>query len=369
MSFSLILTNSLFCLLSAILLLPLMRNPNILTYKKGPPILATVSLIFLKLVIPYEFPFTSTLASKNVLPTIKVVEKLSVFGDVTIGKLLIYIWILVSVLLLIYTLLGHKKLMEILRLVPKTDNIETKQMLSEICYQNQIKNMPKVIQLDINTGPFIAGFYKPIIVLPTGLTNIEIKFILLHELQHLKYKHLFIKSFIEIVTIVYWWNPIIWILRKELNSALEMQADTNVIKGLQEKFRPTYLESLIRVSKKTGRNKTPDLSLSFSLKNSMIEQRIGTALKFECYRKKKKVSALYIWPLILSSFLLLFSFIYTFEAYTISPQNAENTFSINIKTDYFISHENGDYDLYINGEFVLTIPNIPEDLSVLPVYK
>ena len=369
MSSSLLLTNSLFCLLSAMLLLPLIKHPNIMTYKKGIPILVILSLIFLKLIIPYEFSFTSTLASKNILPIVKAIEKFYLFKSITIGKLLLYIWILVSIFLLIYALLRHQRLMRILKLVPETNNIEINQTLSELCYQNKIKSIPRVIQLDIDTGPFIAGFYNPTIVLPTELSNMEIKFILLHELQHLKYGHLLIKSCIEIVTIIYWWNPLVWLLRKELSSALEIQADTNVIKGLPDEFRLTYLESLVKVSKRISKNQTPDLSLSFALKSSMIEQRIGTALKFEYFQKDKKTSVFYIWPLVLSSVLLLFSFIYTFEAYSIVPENVEGTYSLNSKTDYYISREDGLYDLYIDGELITTIADIPEDFSNLPIYK
>lgn len=369
MSSSLILTNCFFCGLAASLLLPLLRQPNILTYKKGIPIFVAIFLIFTKLLVPYEFSFTHTLASKKILPTITAIENRYIFENITIGNLLLCTWILISMLVLVYTLFKHWKLMKILYLVPAINNTEINQILSQLCIKKQIRNIPKVIQLDINIGPFIVGLRNPLIVLPSQLSNIEIRFILLHELEHFKHRHILIKSCTEIVTAIYWWNPVIWLIRREIISAMEMQADTHVIKGLPNKARLTYLESLIKVSKKVNGKQNANLALSFAFKSSMIEYRVRAALKFDCFQKDKKTSVFYIWPLALSIVLLFFSFIYTFESYNISPVNVAGTFIVKPETDYFVLRDDRLYDLYVNGEFAVTIPNIPEELSNLPIHK
>ena len=201
------------------------------------------------------------------------------------------------------------------------------------------------------------------------LSNIEIKFVLLHELEHLKRHHMLIKSCAEIVTAIYWWNPIIWLLRREIIYAMEMQADMQAIETLPIKTRLTYLESLVNVSKKVTKKQITNPVLSFAFKSSMIERRINTALKFDCFTNYIKTSKVYIWSLALSLFFLLFSFIYTFESYNVSPVNVEGTFIISPETDYFLLRDNNTYDLYVNGKFVVTVHNIPDDLSNLPIYK
>lgn len=369
MSSSLILTNCLFCGIAALLLLPHLRKPKILTYKNGIPILVAVILILLKLIIPYEFSFTYTIASKNILPTIKSVESFYLYKNLTIGTILLCTWILIAVFLLIYTIYKYLKLIQILSVVPVAENTEIYQILLELCIQKDIKKIPKIIQLDINTGPFIVGLQKPIIVLPFQLSNSEVRFILLHELEHLKHHHILIKSIIGIVTAIYWWNPLVWLLRKEVIRALEMQADTNVIQRLSNKASLTYLESLIKISKRFNKKQKSNLVLPFALKNNMLEYRISTALKYDCFQKDKKASVFHILPLALSMMLLLFTFFYTFESYNVSPDNVEGTFIIKPKTGYFQLREDGLYDLYINEEYVITIHGIPEDLSNLPVYK
>jgi len=369
MSSSLILTNCLFCGLAASFLLPLLSQPNILMYKKGVPIFIVIFLIFIKLLMPHEFSFTYTLASKILLPTIAAIKKIYISENITIGNLLLCTWIVISILLLLHTLFRHWKLMKTLYLVPVTEKTEICQLLSQLCIQKQIRTEPKIIQLDINTAPFIIGLRNTLIVLPSQLSNIEIRFILLHELEHLKHHHPLIKSCTEIVTAIYWWNPVIWLLRREIIYAMEMQADIHVIKTLPNKVRLTYLESLVKISKKVNRKQNVNPALSFAFKSSMIERRINTALKFDCFKNYIKTSKIYIWSLTLSIVLLLFSFVFTFESYNVSPVNVEGTFIIKPETDYFVLRDNNLYDLYVNGEFIVTIPNIPNDLSNLPIHR
>lgn len=368
MSSSLILTNCLFCGLAALLLLPLLRQPNMLIYKKGIPIFIGIIFIFAKLLIPYEFSFTHTIASKNILPTIKMIEEFYIFRNITIGNLILFIWILISTLLSVYSISRHLKLMRILSMVPEAENKEINQILLGLCSQNHIINKPKVVQLDINTGPLIVGLRTPIIVLPQQLSTNEIRFILLHELEHYKNHHILIKACVEIVTAIYWWNPVIWLLRKAVICAMELQADTNVIQGLSNNARYGYLESLINISKRFQEKHNTNLILSFAFKNNEVEYRVRTALNFNDFQQENRTLVFQFLLLILSAITLFYSSIYTFESYSINPVNVKNTFSADSKTDYFVfSGEN--YDLYLNGEYSVTISNIPEDLSSLPIHK
>jgi beta-lactamase regulating signal transducer with metallopeptidase domain len=367
MSSSLILTNCLFCGLAAILVCPILRQPNILTHKKGIPIFFIVILVFIKTFIPYEFTFTHTFASKNILPTIKKIEELCILGSLNIKDVFICAWIVIALLLLGYIVMKYEIMMRILSIVPEIKSEEIMQILSEICIQNQIKRRPKIIQLDINTGPFIVGFSNPVIVLPAHLHNDEVRFVLMHELEHFKNHHLIIKILIEVVTSIYWWNPFIWLFRKEAISALEVQADAYIIQCLSRKERLSYLEALVKVTKEIRKQRNSNLSLSFAIKNSMVEHRVFTALKFNNKQDNNKRRLLYSGSFMMSIVLLTASVFFTFEAYSISPENVKGTFVINSSTSYFILSEDKSYDLYVNEEYISKMSNIPDELSNIPI--
>lgn len=369
---SLLLTNLLFCGIATLMLLPILKNPTTLTYKNGIPIYIIISAVLIKLFIPYEFSFTHTLASKNILPIFRNMFDIEVFKSITFGNCLLWIWGLISLILLLHLIMQQRRLKRILNLVQPTNNTELIAIISELCHQKEMKKIPNIIYLDTVFSPFIIGFHSPVIVLPTHLFNLsknEIQFILKHELEHILHKHLLIKRIIEIVTAIYWWNPIIWLLRKEILRALELQADMNVIKELSKKDSLNYLETLIRISKDISIKRNTKLSLSFTLKNSMIGYRVSTILNFHDLQKRRLSSIRHMCFLALSITFLLFPVLYTFEAYYTLPSTAEKTFAIDTKTDYFIFREDKFYDLYIDGEYVITFDNKPDDFSNLPVHE
>lgn len=368
MSSSLILTNCLFCGFAAMSLIPLLRVPNLLIYKKGVPLFIIVLIVFIKMFFPHEFSFTHTLASRNILPFLKNIEAYPIYNNLLLGNLLIVVWFVIALLLLTSITMKHRKLIQVLSLVQETENEELKQILSELCILKQLTKKPKLIQLNVNTGPFIVGFRNPIIVFPYyNLSKSEMKFVLMHELEHLNNFHMIIKYFIEAATAIYWWNPVMWIFRREVIRALELQADMQVIQNLSNDSRLSYLETLINLTRIMFRRQNSILTLSFSLHNSMLEYRIQSALKFNCNNRKLKLIKYKLCPLIFTASLLLFSFIFTFESYHIDQTNVEGTFTVNNKTDYFIAREDNSFDLYIKGKYVATMQEIPSCLIKLPV--
>ncbi len=369
MSFSLIITNSLFCSFASLSILPLLKRPEILNLKKGIPIWTINLLIIGKMLIPYEFPFTNTLASKNILPAFDTIGNLNLIKSIRIGSILLYIWLSISVLLLMFIIFKHFKLLHLLTMIPDTNNKETLYIFLRICDQKQIKQKPKIVQLDINTGPFVVGLCNHIIVLPSKLTENETNFILLHELEHCKQHHNLIKAFIEVVTIIYWWNPLVWLIHRSVIRALETHADTNVLQNLSLKSSLSYLETLLDISKRMYKNGNPTIVLPFALKNNMLEYRINMALKYKYNNKRKRISLYNFIPLVLSLSFLLFSFKYTFESYNVSTKKVSGTFIIQTDDDYFVLRQDKLYDLYLKGKYIATITSIPEDLKNIDLYR
>lgn len=156
----------------------------------------------------------------------------------------------VFALLIISVVLKYFKLKRVLSLVPETKDEGISGMLSELCSQKNIKHMPRIICLDINSGLFIVGARTSVIVLSRFLqAKEEIGFVLSHELGHLKYHHILIKMGLELITAVYWWNPVMWFLRMELLRAMEIQADAFAMHGMSKEDGLSYLSTLVRVSK------------------------------------------------------------------------------------------------------------------------
>ena len=80
--------------------------------------------------------------------------------------------------------------------------------------------------------PFIKGLRHPVIYLPEKECNEkELEFILMHEYLHWKRKDLWKKFIINIIGMIFWWNPLAYLLCKDLEFAiydLKIRQYTNI---------------------------------------------------------------------------------------------------------------------------------------------
>lgn len=367
MSPSFLLTNALLCSVAAILLIPIMRDPKSLTYKNGFPLFVLAILILIKLLLPYEFTFTKTLASKVILLVIDTIGDYRLFGVITAFRLSLIGWLSVSSLLFLHIFRNHRKLVDVLSVVPATDDGKINDLLTELCIQKKLKRMPKVILLDIQTSPFIVGFKKSTIVLPNNLSEDAYRFILLHELEHVKHRHVYIKTFVEVVSILYWWNPLIWFIRREIIRALEIHSDSNVMQLLDERTKLDYLNAIVTLTRKFSIQTSSTLALTFTLNDSFVGYRIKTALALANATHSKRHFFKTATAVLISIFFFVSSFFYTFEVARYNPEMLAGTFTLDSKTDYFIKNSYQNYDLYVDGAYMITFENKPKDLSFLPV--
>ena len=79
--------------------------------------------------------------------------------------------------------------------------------------------------------PYVVGFIRPVIFIPAkGISDHQLKLILMHEWQHFKNRDQWKKTAIKILTCLFWWNPFVYLLRFEVEQILELNCDRKVLK-------------------------------------------------------------------------------------------------------------------------------------------
>ncbi len=84
-----------------------------------------------------------------------------------------------------------------------------------------------------STIPTPFSFYKTIFI-NESLKGKKQELILKHESWHIKHRHYIDVFIIEFTTRLFWFNPLLWWVRKELRSVCEFQADKSVLEDGQE---------------------------------------------------------------------------------------------------------------------------------------
>ncbi|PCE64354.1 M56 family metallopeptidase [Sediminicola luteus] len=86
-----------------------------------------------------------------------------------------------------------------------------------------------------------CSFFNFIIMPTQSYSESETEMILTHEKVHAKQKHSIDLLFLEIVSLVLWWNPFFWLYRKALQENLEFLADQGTQNQLTENKTYQYL--------------------------------------------------------------------------------------------------------------------------------
>lgn len=200
------------------------------------------------------------------------------------------------------------------------------------------------------------------------LTDEEWHFILKHEVIHFYNRDLQIKMFIQLLRIIYWWNPFVHLLNHQVDMILEIRTDLKVTKNMTEDKKINYLDCLLKVAKNLSSQGDPYYLVAFDNgKSSLLSQRFHLILKaYNNSNSSSLKTILMATPLIL---LLYFSFITVFEPYSISPEDAPYTIELTTTNSYLVESQGGGYDLSFNDDFFGNVTSIKDSYSNLTIYK
>jgi len=308
-------------------------------------LLMIVSIIFIiRLCLPVEYFFTYTLPSDKVLPFFDSLlnKKIFLSGNMSFELKYLFtgIWITGSLFCFKrFLMMVHK-----IYYIKKRLSINT-----SFIYKNK-----KVIIVNQAISPFVIGLIHPIIVLPTlKLTNHQVKYILEHELFHISSFDIWIKYLYEIVSIVYWWNPVVYIFKSSFNQIIELKADENVISNFDAKERIEYVETLFQVKKQINENSFErDLNYfpSFtSSKQSFLVDRANNI--FSKKRGRPHVSIIFL----LSLFCFYLSSCVVFESFVPDPIIENTTIEISNNDSFLVKENANKYKVFKKGNFLFEV--------------
>ena len=123
-------------------------------------------------------------------------------------------------------------------------------IFNETAEKLNLKKLPRVILTDKVKCPAVFGLFRPVLLMPANrlgnLTRKDMEHILLHELAHIKRGDLFVHAVCMCLQTAYWYNPLLWIIRRPVQNLRELCCDASVAQILTDKtysYRQTLLET------------------------------------------------------------------------------------------------------------------------------
>lgn len=226
-----------------------------------------------------------------------------------IGLFLFYIWLIGVVIMLFFSAISHVHIKKIQDSSLPLQNQKVNKLFHSCKEELNVKSNIPIYSTAFLKSPILIGFLHPKIYIPIYLisdfTTKDLRFILLHELQHYKRKDAIGNILMNIFSIVYWINPLIWYAFKEIKDEREIACDNCVLNKLDEKECKSYGYTLIHFSEKASY--APFLHFtSIGGNTKQIKKRIIKIAAFQPDSFLKKIRSYSIF-LLLSIFVLEYS--------------------------------------------------------------
>ncbi|UWP58662.1 M56 family metallopeptidase [Ruminococcus gauvreauii] len=334
-------------------------------------LLLFTAFIGIRMLFPFEFFYTITFPSKVTLPFLfswLFEHPISLPGGITVYlcQILLTLWISGTFYYLFQIFWGYRKLQRLVRFLPTLNSAQVSMILKEVQKERNDSTQIRIVQTPYIATPALTGFVHPVILLPNLLfEDEELRYILTHEFDHYYRHDLLWKLCFEILTAVYWWNPLMWFLKKELSAITELKADDTVIKSLDAEKRISYLECLARIHKyQIQQLQNSNLILTFS--NDKPDSLLFRAHYIINDRKKTHGVGLAI----ICFMLLVLSTLFIFESYSVSPDVKEESVEVIPEECYFIKLDDSLYEFYSGDTYCGTVTNpYSNDFKNYPIYS
>lgn len=262
------------------------------------------SSILLSLMVPV-FKLFETIAAEYTMKPINYLEKIIInnnspnveTADLNFEKIIVLFYLSIS------TTFALKFLFQLV-------------LILKLVLQNKITihSGYKFVHIPDNTSPF--SFLNIIFINQKAYSAEDYNKITAHEKIHVNQFHSIDIILIELVIILFWFNPIVWLYRKQIALNHEFLADSGVIEQGFEKsnYQMLILEQLFD-------NHSLNLVQNFNI--LLIKKRISMMEKYKKSSKYKKLAA--ILPV---SLILIF-----FGAYNTNAQNLNSNKDVTICND------------------------------------
>ena len=272
-----------------------------------------------------------------------------------IGLILCGIW-LVGILAMILLVIKSVSRLNAMKKSALPLQNKTVRILYHNCLQEmKIKRNIPVYSTAFLKSPVIVGLFNPRIYLPIHLISdfnaADMRYMLLHELQHYRHKDALASYLMNFFGVLYWCNPCVWYALKEMRNEREGACDTSVLNLLDECVYEDYGNTLINFAEKVSLTPFPFAAgISGSMKQ--MQQRIANISSYKkpsVFRKLKGFTAFVTIGVILFALAPMLSTYAAEQSLYQWSIPAEKVSTIDLSA-YFSGYE-GSFVLYdLNGD-------------------
>ncbi|MCL1878808.1 MAG: M56 family metallopeptidase [Defluviitaleaceae bacterium] len=331
------------------------------------PLLLLLVLSILRMVIMTEIPGVVVVWSETLYPAVVNFFRHEIMPPIRVAHIFIFAWGAVTVFLT--AKYAHEYISKYYFLMrwsvtmPRDEHAEA--LLSEIIGND--KNFRIFRSKAFNTA--VATAFRPHIILPEiEFSDDELRVVLLHEWKHIQDKDYLADIVINIICFVFWWNPIVYILKRNFKFATELKCDGYATPSKQDfHYLLDGLVKLGNAEKKKARSLNVYNAL-VSKEDELVDRLTVMAMRWES-RSKRRILVSVVYSIVI---VALFFASYSFTILPIArdspyvPAPAENlmdvcreeigeVFRMEEMDIFLVDNGDGTFSYYVDGIFTMYV--------------
>lgn len=307
-----------------------------------------------RLFVAVEFPFTREIPVPEIYNRFYEAIRTEQIGAGAYAlngiEAFLLLWVTVSIVLIavyFFRIQRQNNAVRTFRLIP---NARAEAILAELQQSYGGKQKIQVSECSDISMPMGIGLFKKQILLPAAsYTDTELRYILLHEYMHFHKNDLLILYLTELFCRLFWWNPLVYLLKADIRQILEIRCDLSVVTGMRKAERLEYLGTIgscISQSTKLKTGYAPLVSANLFRKNNKSEEMLER-FKLIAYPVKKNYFRFQVLCLVCAVLLLFFSY-----SFVLQPQyqplkdevfTDENVGESGTLSGYILAKQDGTY--------------------------
>lgn len=279
------------------------------------------------------------------------------FDRFSFSQVLCVIWIVAAVILLLLRTFLSLRIRHRVSVssIPATSRMQ--KALEEIMREGGFRRKPEIVIIRSFRSPYSIGLLHQKIIMPArDYSDRELYYILLHEMMHFRSGDLWLMAAANIMCCVFWWNPLSFMLQRELETVLEVRCDIRVSEGRSKEERTEYLRTIIttmqeagpkeknRVSRKNGIWSGIGFARTDTYESMMHERFTAVAEGEKLFGDRKSLSFLWIAAMV---GLMVFSYMFVIVPYHRLEIPEDERISRVMSDDIqMVKQEDGSYMVY-----------------------
>lgn len=247
-------------------------------YRKNPKVLYSLSLGALILIVVASVVTFISLLYKPSLQFISITAFIPNLDQNLAVQYVNQIWLVGCIAFCIRFVWSHIYIKRLIHVSDQLASDQWSQAFQKVCNHYKIQKNIVLLQSEKIGSAFLTGVIKPVILIPTAwinqLTAKEAECILAHEVSHALNKDHWVNLMMNLIEIVYFYNPAVHILLSHLKLERELLADASASSYINSKME--YAKLIIRIEESSGL--IPAFSLPFFRQKKQLRKRIETVL-------------------------------------------------------------------------------------------